>query len=81
MSHMENDTVRAHQEVAPGTSAYPPVLTGPTVCNHDGVDWNPVEIDYGPDRVANITQWGKCRECKAEVTQFYAPMGISVVER
>jgi hypothetical protein len=39
-------------------------------CNHDNVIWGPVEIDYGPDGLAGVSQNGTC-SCDAKLNVGY----------
>ena len=42
-------------------------------CQHEVVDWQPVEVDHGADGTATVTQDGICIGCGRLVTLSYEP--------
>jgi len=49
-------------------------------CKHEEVEWRPVEIGYGPDGLAAITQFGVCVKCRVGLEIGYEPEPVRVVE-
>jgi hypothetical protein len=39
----------------------------PEECSHGEVEWEPANLNYNSDGVAEVAQQGRCNECKALV--------------
>ena len=42
-------------------------------CEHENVNWNPVELEYQTDGTAAVWQEGRCLSCNALVQLNYDP--------
>jgi hypothetical protein len=58
----------------------PPLPVDPKTCNHEEINWSPINFRFQANRTAEIWQEGDCVGCKALIQTTYN-QGVLVVAR